>query len=420
MICLEFLEDVKMKRKFQRPLLIILIFFATSAQSWPQTDRDTLKSDYEGAKTALRPHFDGFSIGDNPLALGLLDREWSLLSQWTEQYLNEHSSATTDEIKTAIRNLDSSLNVDTLRLGEYARVISTSQGEMGNVLVTAVEAGRYSTIWDIKSPGQSALDKFPELAAWSPEGASSKCYQLREEKDWWRCGPLFGKAEKLPADSKGHARFFIAATRAQEAGATVGAQLSIWEWDGKNVHPLLVKPYVYMVDQAEGARLDGELLRVREKKEFRTFFACGGCEGRQLEWTIRVSTEGIEDLGTKSIVSELDLVDEVYFRIEHAMPTTEVASPRVVATLKDSIKAVQGEYAGKNREKYPSLGMLAQWKLEHDGKAAKLCFSTDFVGPYLFTIQSSDKGLFLAGVQNLNTDATRPGKDCSEAFTREK
>jgi len=83
-------------------------------------------------------------------------------------------------------------------------------------------------------------------------------------------------------------------------------------------------------------------------------------------------------------------------------------------------KAVQSEYEGKNREKYPSLGMLAQWKLGHDGKAAKLCFPKGFVGLYLFTIPSSGKRLFLADVQDLNTDATRPGKDCSEAFGRRK
>jgi hypothetical protein len=409
-----------MKPKFQRPLLIALVSLATSAQSRPQTNGQALKSEYEGVKATLKSNFAGFSITDNPLASGSLDREWNLLAQWIEQYLNERPSATTDEIKTAIVNLDSSLDVDALRLDEHAYVISTSQGELGNILIIALEAGRYTVTWNIKTPGQSALDKFPELVAWSSESASSKCYQLRNEKDWWRCGPLFGKAERLATDSKGRARFFIAATRAQEAGATVGAQLSIWEWDGKNVRPLLVRPYVYMLDQTEGVRLDGEFLRVREKKEFRTFFSCGSCEGRQMDWTIRVSDAGIEDLGTKSVVPELDLVDEVYFRIEHAVPADELASARVAATLKDSIQAVQREYGGKDEGKYPSLGMLGQWKLARDGKTTKLCFSTDFVGPYLFTVQSPGKTLFLADVHNLNIDSTRAGKDCSEAFTREK
>jgi hypothetical protein len=49
--------------------------------------------------------------------------------------------------------------------------------------------------------------------------------------------------------------------------------------------------------------------------------------------------------------------------------------------------------------------------LGHDGKAAKLCFSTDSVGPYLFTIPSSGKRLSLADVQNLNTDLTRPARE---------
>jgi hypothetical protein len=408
-----------MNLKFHRPALLISLLLATSAQICPQTNRDTLKLEYEAAKSALKPHFDGFSIDDDLHAPGQLDREWSLLPQWAEQYLDENPSAGSDEIKAALGNLDSSLSVDSLRLDDHALVISTSQGEMGNILVTAFESGRYETMWNIKSPGQGALDKFPELAAWSPDGASSKCYRLRAEKDWWRCGPLFGKAERLAPDSKGHDRFFIAATRAQEAGATVGAQLSIWEWDGKNVHPLLVKSYVYMIDQTEGARVDGEFLRVREKKEFRTFFGCGGCEGRQMEWTIRVNGAGIEDLGTKSVMPELDLVDEVYFRIEHAMPTTGLASPQVVTALRKTISNIESGDTRPNKEKYPSLGMLAQWKVAHEGNTTKLCFSTDFQSPCVFTIHTSGETLFLADIRNLNTETARPGKDCSEAFTEQ-
>jgi hypothetical protein len=55
--------------------------------------------------------------------------------------------------------------------------------------------------------------------------------------------------------------------------------------------------------------------------------------------------------------------------------------------------------------------MLAQWKLGHDGKAAKLCFPKGFVGLYLFTIPSSGKRLSLADVQNPNTDLTRPARE---------
>src|ERR1700731_436045 len=108
--------------RLQRPILFVILVLATSAECRPQTGRDNLKLEYEAAKTTLKPHFDGFSIDNDPGAPGLLDREWTLLSRWVERYLDENPSASPNEIRTALGNLDSSLNVDSLRLDEHAYV----------------------------------------------------------------------------------------------------------------------------------------------------------------------------------------------------------------------------------------------------------------------------------------------------------
>lgn len=326
-----------MTRKFGLVSFVTLISWATSAQCRPQTDWNQLKAEYDAAKTALKPHFDGFGIDDAPQAPALVSREWSLIGEWAAQYLTETPSPTCDEIKAAIGRLDSTLDADAIKLDEHTYIVVTRQDEMGNIVLLTRDNGSYRAAWNIQSPGRDALTQFDVLAAWSAKNASGMCYHQRQQKNWWQCGPMFGEAVKLPDDSKGHVRFYVDATHSQELGLTVGAQLSIWEWDGQNVLPLLVKTYGYMVDQAVGTRFQGEFLRIREKGDFKTISTSGSSEGRQMEWTIRVTPEGVQDLGKKSMVRELDLVDEAYFRLEHGMPAADVASPAVQATLKRSI-----------------------------------------------------------------------------------
>src|SRR6266581_2661318 len=322
-------EVLQMKRFFQHAALTAIVCLTASVWCWPQNKIVQLRTDYDATKTALKVHFDGFGIDDSAKAPNWLDREWTLIGEWAVEYLNAHPSVTADEVKASVQKLDSDLDVNVLELSQKTYVIATRQGEMGNVFLVAGRGEEFRVPWNIKRSNQNDLQQTGLLAAWSAEGASSDYWSVKTKKDWGQCGPFFGGAEKLPDNSDGHSRFYIDATRAQPAGATVGAQLSVWEWDGKTARPLFVRTYAYMIDQAQGTRFDGEYLRIREKDFFRTFFSCGGCEEPQKDWTIHISRDGIEDLGKKSVVPELDAIDELYYRIEHRMPTAQLAAPHV-------------------------------------------------------------------------------------------
>ena len=122
------------------------------------------------------------------------------------------------------------------------------------------------------------------------------------------------------------------------------------------------------------------------KDEFKSFFACGSCEGQQLDWTIRIGPDRIDDLGMTSAAPELDLIDTLYDRILNAKPVTDLASPAVVKALESKTEAVRKEASGSDDP--PTLGMLWDWKVAVEGQRTKLWMSTDDGGSYLFTIDT--------------------------------
>jgi hypothetical protein len=101
---------------------------------------------------------------------------------------------------------------------------------------------------------------------------------------------VIARLGRLPDDSKGRARFYIDGMYAQSASGTVGAQISVWVWDGNTARPPIAHDYGMTIDQAVGTRLEGDLLN---------------------------PPEGIQYLGEKSTVPLLDVVDEPFYRVIH-------------------------------------------------------------------------------------------------------
>jgi hypothetical protein len=208
----------------------------------------------------------------------------------------------------------------------------------------------------------------------------------------------------LPEDAKGHPRFYIDGTYAQSAGGTVGAQTSVWLWNGKTAEPLIAKAYALMIDQAVGTRAEGDLLKVQEKKFFRSFSSCGGCEERQTDWIIRLTPDGIEDLGEKSVVPELDAVDELFYRVIHRKSAIDVATPAATEAAGEIVRGAREEKSRKQWEKFPSLGMMMGWKVRDEPGGKILCLSILDAGSHLFTLRSVEGRLFIAGVKQTNQD----------------
>jgi hypothetical protein len=364
----------------------------------PLSQSALIKSAYVANKSSLKPHFDGFSIDDDPGAPALFDRHWSLARDWLVDYLNAHPSAREGDLEWWIGRLDSELSAHILRLDDPSFLIAIHDGEAGNVFIAHKGDEGYQVAWRIDAPAPRDLALSSLLAAWYPARAAlGSCRTTTPEEAWGTCGPLSGGIGKLPDGATGERRFFVDATYAQVAGATVGGQLSIWQWNGTTARLLLANHHGYMIDQKEFMRLEGDLLRVRIKDGWRTFSSCGMCEGRQMDWTFRVGPDRVEDLGKRSVMPELDLIDDLFYRLQHRLPTKNVASPRVVKTILRFDPWIPGDTENLS-------AMLEQDAIVHRGNKTDVCFGTDTIPAYLFTLEPGPAGLRATGVVRRNLE----------------
>jgi hypothetical protein len=361
-----------------RKYLIAFVMLGASVCTAPAVARDvaTVRAAFERAEAALSHHSDGFAIDDDPQAPALLRQEWSVTGEWAADYLTAHPAASEAELVAAIRELSPNLTAESIKLDPTTFLVSAYVDEIGTVFIVSARGDRFAQAWTIADAAAHRPIGFDVLGAWSADKARGNCRQSLPQKAWNTCGPVFGSIGKIPNQEDGSPRFYIDGTYAQGAGATVGAQLSLWKWTGLTAELLYAKTYGYMIDQAVGTRLDGNFLRVRVKDKFGTFFACGSCEGRQMDWTLRIDPDRIEDLGRKSVVPELDLIDSLYARLIEKKPVTDIADPAVVEALKPVLAGLR------------KRGMLMDWKVTGDGPRRVLCISTENGGAYLFTIDS--------------------------------
>jgi hypothetical protein len=382
-----------------RTILLILVLFVVPA--WPQVDLSDLQREYSIIATKLQLHTDGFSVDSDPASSNLLERKWQITAEWIAHWLDHHPRATEKQVTGAYSSLDSGISASALLLAPRTYLITVQKGEIGTVFVVAADAAaahpQFDVRWTIRDAQLAFAD---ELAAWKAEKASGTCRNNRDDF----CGPLYAQAIRLPDTVDGHPRFCLDTTYAQAVGFTVGKQLSIWEWRGSSPLPLRIKSFSVMIDQAEGTKLEGDVLHVGEKAFFRSFFGCGGCEERQLDWALRITPTEIQDLGERSLVPELDSLDEVVYRLAHGQSASNLASDQVIETLQDIVDDAKEDIATWNKEKddYFSLGMLMHQKVSREGGETFLCFSTDNVGPLRFRMQPNGDGFYLQEVQDLS------------------
>ncbi|MGA2004688.1 MAG: hypothetical protein ABSG70_14980 [Terriglobales bacterium] len=381
-------------------MLVWLI--AVTDPAWPQTKLEKIKSEYQVASAELQKHIvDTWWIDDDPRSPELLARQWSLAGEWVAAWLDAHPTAEARSIEAAISELaptedagDSSREF--LSLGRDTFLV-TAPGAIGNVFIVTKSNGHYHLAWSTAQAQEASGEQAEILAAWRAENAREG-----DRGPYWAAsgpaGSVMPHVETLPEDAKGHARFYIDGMYAQSAGGTVGNQISLWLWDGKTAHLLIARAYTFMIDQSVGTRLEGDLLKVQQKKFFRTFFSCGGCEERQTDWIVRITPEGIEDLGEVSRVPDLDAVDELFYRLMKHKSATDLAAPAAIQSARKILEEDQAEHSEKEWKKFPTLGMMGEWNIKEGPESKVLCFSADDVGSILFTLKSVDGGLFITHV----------------------
>lgn len=386
-----------MIRDLKRTVLFLVAWLAIlSVSAWPQSNLDKLKSEYQSITAQLRKHVSDRWIDDAPESPGLLARQWSLAGEWVAAWLNAHPSADADEIVAALRALDPEREPEYLKLDASAFLV-VAPTAIGNVFIVGKIDGEYRLAWSTAQVQQARGKQAEVLAAWRPENARSG-----GRGPYWAAsgsaGSVIPRLGILPSDAQGHARFYINGIYAQSAGGTEGAQTSVWLWEGRSARPLIAKDYTIMADQDVGTRVEGDLLKVQQKQSFRTFFSCGMCEERQMDWTIRLTPRGIEDLGERSLLPELDAVDALFYRVIHQRPAADVAAPAVVRYAEKVVREVRRD-AGKQWKKLPSLGMMGSWSVHGDANKKVLCFGTDGMDASLFTLKASGSKFFISDVK---------------------
>jgi hypothetical protein len=391
-------------RRFQYPVTAFVFLCIVCAPLAPsQSGLDKVRAEYQTATTHLQKHIvDEWWIDGEPGSPQLLARQWSLAGEWVAAWLNAHPSEGAGGVKAAINNLVPDGEPQYLRLDDDAFLVA-APNPIGNVFIVAKAAGQFRLAWSTADL-QKAQGKNAEiLAAWRPEnarhGGRGPYYAASGN-----AGPVIPQIGILPADAKGHPRFYINGTYAQSAGGTVGAQTSVWFWDGKTALPLIVRDYAMMIDQKVWTRVEGDLLKVQEKKFFRTFFSCGECEERQTDWVVRLEPKGVKDLGEESTVPELDAVDELFFRVIHHEPAADMAAPAAIKGAEGIVEATRKEHSEKEWSKFPSLGMMGQWNIRKSGNDEILCLSLDGAGTNLFLLRPS-AGKFLVAELKQTTES---------------
>lgn len=181
---------------------------------------------------------------------------------------------------------------------------------------------------------------------------------------------------RLPDDDKGHQRYFLGGSYAEDAGLSVAAQLSVWAWDGSEPKLEFVGTYSSYIFQAVATRLEGEILRVRVRQQYRTFSTCCDDEGRPMDWNLKLTPTGVQDLGYSPVPSPLETVDELFYRIAKGIPADDVAAAPVLAQARALMRRMPQENG------VPTLGTLMPPYPNPAGDAADFCadFALDGFG----------------------------------------
>jgi len=378
---------------FLRLVAVLVSVFALTGCS-TKAKMAKIRNEYAGVATALKGQSDGFFIVDSPEASASLDRKWSLQALWVTTYLEEHPFASAKEVESAVSALDGNLGCEVTLLGPGLYGVATQEGEIGNAFVVVQNGRHYRMIWNAKDlrVGSTADSKL--LSAWSAEAARSDCRSKVKDEDWLSCGPVYGRFGFVPSDDKGQQRFYLEGSYAELAGMSVGAQLSVWVWDGSNLKSQYVGVYSYYIDQPAGVRLEGDILRVRVREQYRMFSTCCDDEGRPMDWNLKLTSTGIQDLGYSPVSSALETMDELFYRTENGLNTDDMATPEVRkktrALLRRSPKA----------SGLPSLGTLMPPYPNPSGDAAGFCAEFEEYGLRFSTKIVRDKR-YLTGMRQL-------------------
>lgn len=380
-------------RRFVVPILLLLGALCGVARAQSPVQQ------YREAATVFRGHtLDEFLHDDSPEGIAALGRMWSASAEAVVELISRNPDATAADVEAALCELPSpsgdcgekeGAQKSAVMLGPRLFLVSQFSEEAGTVFIVGMRGGRSALLWSIDSAIAEKADPQGLLDAWKADRAGERC----RERGWGHppgtCGPLYASVGVLPSDASGRPRFYVDAGYAQSIGATVGNQTSVWRWDGDTARLLWIDLHDFMIDQKIGTEYKDGILAIGEKDEFRTFFSCGSCEARQMVRRLRVTPTGIENLGKVSTTPELDLIDELFWRLAYCHSTIDIAAPEVSRLLRPQIAGAKQDSKEIDPDWF-STGMLDDISIKRDGEFEKVCFTVDGnIGRLYFTLRDS-------------------------------
>ena len=358
---------------------------------------------YQEAKHQLEIHSPNqdFLDDDSPAAVQALADMWRASADAVINLLGQQPGATTQQISLVLCKLDgpsadckggNGPAPDVIQLGPQLFVAALFSGEVGTVFVVGPRSGKPTLLWSIENSAPQAADPRGLLGAWKLDRAGGKCRETKSEHKPGTCGPLYAALGLLTPDSNGHPRFYISAGYAQIMGATIGKQASVWRWAGDRADLLWIDWYDFMIDQRLGDHFKEGILSFGEKEEFRSFFACGSCDGRAVMQRLRITPDGVDNLGKQSTMPELDLIDELFWRLSEGKSTANIATPQVSQLLRPQIVDAKRE-SHKIEPHFFSVGMLDDFSIHRSARGTKVCFTADGdVGRLYFNLEKAANG----------------------------
>ncbi len=393
-----------------RWIIVLLLFLVTAHVS---LSAQTTAQRYRAAVQQFQAHTHGdVHHDDSRDGIDALTQMWSASAQAAIEVLAARPDARASDLHVALCQLPSSVgdcgakdgaSNSVVAIGPHLFLASQSSDGAGTVFIVGFRGEKPALLWTINHAAQQKVDVRDLLGAWRAERAGEKCGEKDGGDQPGTCGPLDAEIETLPPDAAGRPRFYVDAEYAQIAGATSAHQTSVWRWDGDSATLLWINWYNAVIDQTIGTTFAHGVLAIGEKDEFRSFYGCGSCEARQMIRRLQITPAGIVDMGSTSTTPELDLIDELFWRLAHNQPTAEIATQEVSHVLRPKILAAREE-SKKVDPTWFSVGMLGDVSIQRKGEIERVCFTVDDLGRVYFTLEN------LAGKLRL-IQATRPSEN---------
>ncbi|MEA2236256.1 MAG: hypothetical protein QOC81_980 [Thermoanaerobaculia bacterium] len=374
-------------------VVISVLLAARPARSITDAERETIRANYYRARSALVALDD--ATNGTPVLGAALDRVLSAVANWTASFLDEHPNASAAQVAKAVERLDPErpcAKTDDRCADDY-HLTSTAVRLNGLPATTFAVAANYprgGTFFIVAHADDGHFQ-----VAWNIKDLARRHYQSRDEIGYWAWtergwgdGPLRGTIGALPRAASGHARFYVDAVAAAAAGGTYMSQFSVWEWSGSEARPLFIESYQVSFDTAPVTIKDG-IISIPTKGTYKSWMTCGSCPEPHVLRRLRVSADGVHDLGRIDAEPEVRCVDELWDRLIHGRPAEGLATPAVNAALAPIVQEIKRD-AGLDLDN--SLGMLEESKLSQEHGRRFLQIDADNLGGRILRFEIGSPG----------------------------